>query len=251
MDYNAHVKRIIDKYAVRTRTPEATAAAQAVYLIIKGWAHKWLLEVTYSGSSAKGTAIRGVADVDLFISLSPDTPGTLSDLYNNLANYKPLQPLSPRRQNVSIGIKHSGCDIDLVPARKQQGNGGFHSLYRSKARTWTQTNVSRHIKIISESQRLDEIRATKIWRALHGLDFPSFYLELTVLDALHGKPVGNLANNFVAVLQYLRDDFESAAVVDPANSNNCVSDDLTIGEKNAIATKAEKSLRSPWTDVLW
>ena len=253
MDAETYIKSIIAKYALTGgRTPAATAAAQGVYKIIQSWAGSYLLDVFYSGSSAKGTAIAGIADVDLFISLKPETPGTLAYIYNNLANYNGFKYLSPKRQNVSVGIKYNGHSIDLVPGRKQSGNTTDHSLYRSKANTWTQTNVTKHINLIQNSQRLDEIRALKIWRALHGLDFPSFYLEMTVLDALHGKKVGSVASNVWAVFEYLRDNFVTAVVIDPVNSNNKLSDDLIVTEKKLISQKAATCLKAPnWNQILW
>lgn len=252
MDAEAYIKSIIAKYAqTGGLTPAATAAAEQVYQIIKVWAGDYLLSVNYSGSSAKGTAIRGIADVDLFISLKPETPETLADIYDKLANYNGFKGFSPRRQNVSVGIKYSGISIDMVPGKKQSGNTTDHSLYRSKAKTWTQTNVAQHISLIQNSGRLAEIRALKIWRAQHGLDFPSFYLELTVLDALHGKRTGMVSSNFVTVLQYLRDKFVASVVIDPANSNNRLSDDLTLAEKKLIAQKAAECLKASWEKTIW
>lgn len=252
MDVENYIKSIIAKYALTGgRTPAATAAAEQVYEIIKVWANVFLLGVNYSGSSAKGTAIAGIADVDLFISLKPETPGTLAEIYNSLANYHGLKSLSPRRQNVSVGVTYNGHSIDLVPGRKQSGNTTDHSLYRRKANTWTQTNVAKHISLIQNSQRLDEIRAIKIWRALHGLEFPSFYLEVTVLNALQGKRAGGVSANFVTVLQYLRDKFTTAVVIDPVNSNNRLSDELTVAEKKLVAQKAAESLKAPWGKTLW
>ncbi len=251
MDHESYVKSIISKYALTARTPAATAAAEAVNEIIYVWAHRWLLGVSYSGSSAKGTAISGIADVDLFISLNPQTPGTLAEIYHSLLNYPGLSHLSPKRQNVSVGIKYGAVSIDLVPGRKQTGNSADHSLFKTRSETWTQTNVAQHISLIQNSQRLDEIRAIKIWRALHGLDFPSFYLELTVLEALSGKRAGAVANNFVSILNYLRGSFRTALVVDPANSNNRISDELTAAEKKAISDTAARSLQLNWNQVLW
>lgn len=252
MDADAYVKSIVDKYALNGRSPQAVVAAQTVFAVIQTWAGKWLLEVQYSGSNAKGTAIRGVADLDLFISLDPDTPETLSDIYNKLANHAQLQPYAPRRQNVSIGVTCNGYSIDLVPGKKQPGNTTDHSLYRSKAGTWTKTNVAKHIAFIQNSQRLDEIRALKIWRARHGLEFPSFYLEMTVIKALCGKRTGNIASNVWTVLEYLRGNFASTAVTDPANSNNLLSDDLTVTEKKVVIQKATSSLNQQnWGQIIW
>lgn len=251
MDLDEYVRGVVAKYALAGGpTPSAAAAAQEVYKFIQVWANPYLLGVSYSGSSAKGTAIAGVADLDLFISLSPDTPNTLAEIYNSLANHSALKPYTPRRQNVSIGITYAGHQIDLVPGKKQRGNTTDHSLYRSKARTWTQTNVNKHISLIKNSGRLDEIRAIKIWRALHSLDFPSFYLEMSVINALSGKRSG-LASNVAAVFEYLRDDFATAVVIDPANSNNTLSDDLTAAEKGLIAKKAAAHLKLTWGQVFW
>ena len=252
MTADEYVASIINKYALFSRPAASTSAATSVATILQSWAGQYLLGITYSGSSAKGTAIKGLADVDLFISLDPQTPQTLAEIYNNLVAYGPLAPFNPRRQNVSVGITYGQVKIDLVPARKQSGNTTDHSLYRSKAKTWTQTNVEQHIKLIQNSQRLQEIRALKIWRALHGLEFPSFYLELTTLNALSGKRVGAVADNVWFALGYLASSFAAAVVVDPANSNNRISDDLTTAEKNAIASKAAACRKAAkWEQTLW
>jgi hypothetical protein len=252
MTGDEYVTSIINKYALFSRPATSTSAAEAVATILQSWAGQYLLEITYSGSSAKGTAIRGLADIDLFISLAPQTPGTLADIYSNLLNYRPLSPFSPRRQNVSVGITYNQVKIDLVPARKQAGNTTDHSLYRTKARSWTQTNVAEHIELIQNSKRLQEIRALKIWKALHGLEFPSFYLELTTLDVLGGKRATSVADNVWFALDHLATRFPNAVVVDPANSNNRISDDLTAAEKSAIASKAAGCRRARnWEQILW
>jgi hypothetical protein len=252
MTTDEYVRGVIAKYAQTSRPPTATAAANAVAPILRAWGGQYVIEISYSGSSAKGTAIRGLADVDLFVSLSPETPGTLADIYNSLINYQPLGILNPRRQNVSVGVTYGYTRIDLVPGRKQAGQTTDHSLFKSKTRSWTQTNVVKHINLIQNCQRLEEIRALKIWKALHGLEFPSFYLELTALDALSGKRVGAVADNVWSVLDFLATKFPDAAVVDPANSNNRISDDLNVAEKNAIAAKAAACrLARDWKQILW
>lgn len=252
MTPDEYVKSIITKYALVGRTAAASAAAEQVYKILQAWAGTWLLEVSYSGSSAKGTAINGRSDIDLFISLKPETTQSLSEIYDNLANYNGLKTYNPRRQNVSIGITYGNHSIDLVPGKKQAGNTTDHSLYKSKTKTWTQTNVDKHVQLIQNSQRLDEIRAFKIWRAQHGLDFPSFYLELTVINALSGNRSASLSSRVLIVFEYLRDKFEGAAVIDPANSNNKISDDLTAAEKKLISQKAATCLKATkWEQILW
>jgi hypothetical protein len=248
-----YVLRVIAKY--RVEKGEGSAAHQAgsaLLPIIKSWAGAHLLETTYSGSYAKCTAIRGATDVDLFISLSPDTPGTLKDIYNSLLSFLRSKSMSPEAQNVSIRIPHRNLSVDLVPGRKQPGPTTDHSLYRRQADTWTKTNVDSHIAVVGDSGRLDEIRGLKIWRTLRGLDFPSFYLELTLIQGLSGRPTGQPAANILAGLRYIGEHLTTARVVDPANTNNVVSDDLTASEKALVAQHARASAgMTNWSQIIW
>ncbi|WP_066542595.1 hypothetical protein [Sphingomonas sp. CCH18-B1] len=92
-----------------------------------------------------------------------------------------------------------------------------------------------------------ESRLLKLWRNQKRLEFPSFYLELTVIAALSGRTSPDLAENVVTVLEYLRDKFTAARVIDPANGNNVISDDLTGTEKQAVRRLAEAALGGNWS----
>jgi hypothetical protein len=196
--------------------------------------------------------VRGRTDVDLFISLDSTTPNSLRDIYDHLFQHIQHYGLSPRRQDVSIGITYGDVKVDLVPGRKHPGHTNDHSLYRRRADTWTQTNVDSHINLVANSGRTEEIRAIKIWRQLHGVDFPSIYLELTVLDALYRRHTGECAANTLSALEYLRDQFVGARVIDPANSNNVISDEISYSGKLEVASVARTSLtKARWEDIIW
>lgn len=218
--------------------------------MITCWANGRLLSIHPSGSFMKGTANLSGTDVDLFISLSEDTIETLKEIYDKLFNYVKANGYAPTRQNVSINIRVNGYSVDLVPGKRQGSSGNDHSLYRQKADTWKKTNVITHINKIANSGRTDVIRIIKLWRDQKKLDFPSFYLELTVLDALPWQPFETLSGNVLRVFQYLRDRFIQARVVDPANSNNIISDDLTSLDKAKVRVAAIRALNSTWGDVV-
>src|SRR5687767_7699166 len=91
------------------------------------------------------------------------------------------------------------------------------------------------------SGRTQEARIIKLWRNQKGFDFPSFYLELTVINALAGAH-DTLSGNVWKVFQYLRDSFVTARVTDPANTNNVISDDLTTADRATVTTKAKQAL---------
>lgn len=254
MTADEYLQNLISKYQVATG--EGTAASNAgntVYQVVKRWAGQQLRSGSYSGSYAKGTAIRGRTDVDIFISLKSDTSNTLKEIFNGLHSWISQNGYRyARKQNVSVHVAHNGIEVDLVPAVHLGGNTEDHWLYVNKSnRERTKTNVDVHIDTVRNSGRIGEIILTKIWRKNHNLDFPSFYLELAVIEALKYKRSG-IADHFLAVLDYLSNEFLSARFVDPANTANIISDDLTDVEERAIASQARQSRRQQsWGSIVW
>ncbi len=229
---------------------------------LRQWAGDNLLGVYPSGSFMKGTAVRSGTDIDLFLSLSEHTSETLKEVYNKLFDCLTSAGYSPKRQNVSLNITVSRYSVDLVPGKRQNALSGDHSLYRRKADTWTKTNVLTHARTVVGAGRGNEIRILKLWRNQNGLDFPSFYLELSVIRALSARPLPGLvsyhpqptlAQRVMTVFDYLRDSFAAARIADPANTNNIISDDLTAQEKarvSAAATSAREAAASSWEDIV-
>ena len=211
-----------------------------------------MIKAEFSGSLAKGTAVSLGTDADIFISLSSKTPDSLSNIYNTLYNAVNNSIYPARKQNVSIGTTVNGYKLDLVPAKRQSSYGNDHSLFKSKSNSWTKTNISKHINLVKNCNRLNEIKLTKIWSRLHGLEFPSLFLELVVIEALKYARIGDIENNFAKVILYLRDDFSNKQFVDPANTNNIVSNDLNAVEKLLISNQASQSaLKANWNQIVW
>jgi hypothetical protein len=248
-----YVESVLAKYAVQMgANSEPERVANTIAPTIRQWAGSYLASLSFSGSYAKGTPVHGGTDVDLFISLNPNTPESLRQIYESLHALAVRNMWSPRRQDVSIGISTRNLTVDLVPGKIQGGYQNYHSLYRSKTDSWTQTNVALHVSTIRDSQRTKEIRAIKIWRNLHRLDFSSFYLELTVLEGLKGRATNTLSANVLHALRYIATSLPSARVVDPANTNNVISNDLAAQAKSTIANQASVSAsKANWGQIIW
>lgn len=174
----------------------------ALYPLISRWATTQLADVKLSGSYAKGTAVVGGTDVDLFISLKANTSQTLKEIYNSLATHLTAAGYSVRRQNVSIGITSGALKVDLTPGKKQDEYSGDHSLWVSRRNTWQKTNVDTHVAVIGGSGHTDTIRLVKRWRQIHNLEFLSFALELAVLRALSGRYFGGPASRLWACFEF-------------------------------------------------
>jgi hypothetical protein len=248
-----YLNRILTREAVNAGPRSPVRAVQASLMpLIREWAGDVLRDVQPSGSFMKGTAILSGTDIDLFISISEHSTETLQDIYEKLFRRLNERGYSPKRQNVSINIKVGSYSVDLVPAKRQNSVNTDHSLYRRRVQSWTKTNILTHISHIVGAGRQQETRVIKLWRNQKNIDFPSFYLELAVIRALSGWNAGStsLDSRVKAVFEYLRDSFPDARFVDPANTTNVVSDDLTAAERKAIATAAGAARAEPYWEGL-
>ena len=252
-----YVNQIVQKYAVATG-PQSTAesTATAFKTLAEQWGASCLRSVTVSGSYAKLTAVSGAlpggTDIDLFISLTSNTQQTMKELYEMLYKFLTDKGWAVKRQNVSLGIKVGNIAIDFVPGKHQGGYDEDHTLYVRRGDTWKKTNVRTHIGHVLWSGYTTEIKALKIWKRLHGLDFLSFYIELFAIRALSGNATGSVAGNVRLVLQAIVDNLDWWQIVDPANSNNIISEQHTADEKKKIAAQASASLAAPnWGQVIW
>lgn len=262
----SYVNQIIEKYNKNgALTQNENTAITNLSQMINNWFSSFRepysvyprLEIQQSGSRAKGTAIKGKSDIDLFFSITdPDNANTLESYYCSVFEYLKSQRLTVRKQNVSIGVKYYNCDIDVVPAKKvnSQSYQRFydHYLWSNKHNKRMLTNIQKHIDMVRFSGVRKEIMLLKIWRENHNLDFPSIYIEILSVEELEKNNKQNLEENFLHMLKYIADNIESKRVVDPGNCNNIISDSLSSSEKTAIAKQARSSLaKTTWNDIIW
>jgi len=253
MNANPYLLSIIKKYSIlEEERSRILSRVRALWKEIRKWNNQYIIRIIPSGSFSKGTVIKGSdVDIDLMISLKNQTPFTLKEAYESLYEYL-CHSYYPRKQNVSIRIIFNGIKVDLVPAKRQPNVLYPHSIYVSKFGTWTKTNIHKHINMIKQSPHKNIIILLKIWCYLHKLDFPSFLLELTVLEALKGRPFLGIENNFLTVLKYIVEQFSCAKICDPANTNNIVSDTISNNQKLQIIQMAKSSYESDcWEKIVW
>ena len=253
MSADVYLQQILNRESVDAGIFSPVRTVQATLEpAIRLWANRFLIGVSPSGSFAKGTANKSGTDIDLFISLSSETGETLKEIYESLFTRVQEIGYAPKRQNVSINVRVGAYDVDLVPGKHQGYPGDDHSLYRRRGDTWTKTNVRTHTNHVLAAGWLSETRVLKLWRNQKGLEFPSFYLELVVIKALApGFYKSGLAADVWKVFQYLGADFPSTRIQDPANTNNVISDDITVVELNAIKAAAIRALQSrTWIDIV-
>jgi hypothetical protein len=250
---DAYVRSILAKYDLPggEGSPAELAAADLKKPLTE-WAGRYLLGIHHSGSYAKGTRVKGATDIDLLISLGPRTPLDVDKLYERLFDFLKKKGFKPVRQSVSVGVCHRGLELHLIPARQEWGGSNDHRVFETAHQRVTRTNLDTHLRVVKESDVIEEVRLLKVWRNLRNLRLPSFCLELMVIDALRHKAHHQPSKNLETVLVYLKEVFPNAPIRDPANFENRVSDDLLKHEKIALADAATESLKqADWGKIVW
>ena len=242
----------IEKYHVEADT-ESTShrAADEVIPLIKQWGSQFLRDIKLSGAYAKNTAVSLSSDVDVLITLNPVSGREMKKIFWSLFEFLSDQDLRPETRRVSIQVQARKMKVDLIPAYADRGRSS-HILFNKKTGAEIHTDLAQHVHLVGNSGRQQEICALKIWRERSKLDFPSLYLELTVLRALEPEPYGQLSHNVLTALRYIGSRFEKAVVRDPANEDNIISNDLSAAEKTAIAKAArDVTYDENWKKILW
>lgn len=250
MSNDIYLSNIIQKYQVNR--PVVESRLVHICQKLQSWAGNALVSIEFSGSLAKGTAVNISSDADIFVSLSSTLNMSLADIYESLYHAFNDRQYNVRKQNVSIGIEFNGYKVDLVAGRRISQYGNDHSLYFKENNTWTKTNIRNHVSLINSSTRKNEIKLLKIWKSLHGIKFPSIFLELIVIESLHGRHSLSLERNVEHVLMYLCNNINHVKIIDPSNSSNIISDSLSNAEKNIIRSHATHAVNeNQWNKVVW
>lgn len=222
------------------------------YMMSCGFWKNIKINIQLSGSKAKGDAIKGKSDVDIFVSIDDeDNWMTVKQYYESLYDFlkQYFNESNIRRQNVSIGINYAGCSIDVTPGKKikRQANFTFenyedHYIYSRKSDKITQTNIQKHIDLVKYSGLKEEMMILKIWRNCHCLELPSIAIEIITNETLKDNKTNSLYSNVKMVFESIKKTIMTCNILDPSNSNNDIADSMTYSEKLAIKNKAIEAL---------
>ena len=205
----------------------------------------------YAGSYGKKTIIREQYDLDVVVYWPSDYSGTLKDIFTAVGAElkKEWANASPKTIAWEIPIS-SGFHLDIVPGRAIDSTFKDANLYRRDKDSTLKTSIKTHIDTVRNSGRRDAIRLVKLWKARKAIRFKTFILELMTIDGCKGQSLADLEPQLIAAFKYLRDNIVTARVVDPANSNNVISNDISDADKLAIKVAAQAALDAQyWSQV--
>jgi hypothetical protein len=83
----------------------------------------------------------------------------------------------------------------------------------------------------------------KLWKERREVPFrKSFLLEVMTIEGCKGTRFHDHAGQVMAALGYIRDNIEACNVLDPANTNNSLSDDLGVDARKRIKAAAAAAI---------
>lgn len=205
----------------------------------------------YAGSYGKRTMIRASFDLDIVIYFPSTERSSLRDIYNSVhitllkAGYR----VNPKTVSLQLPYE-GGFHIDVVPGRAQNNNYRYATLYKNGEDSTMQTSLKVHIETIRDSGTRPIIKLLKLWKICHSLDWKTFALEQTVIQALKGQHKSDYAVCLTKVFEFIRDNILNIRIVDPANSNNII--EVPNYMRLLLRQKAVNSLNANyWHSVVW
>ena len=251
MENENYLNELLERYRVE-KIILKDGRLNEIRRIVRSWAGNRINKMVLTGSNEKETSIKGESNGDLLISMKPVTGITLPNLVDSLECEMIKHGFRAHKNTSSFSVEINGLEIGLMPGIFQQGTLNYHEILLSGKRELKKTNINLHVNNVLESKKQQEIKLLKIWRNCQQLEFPSLYLELMVIKALRNQDGGNLMTNFITVLEFLRDAIRDEIVIDPANSDSRISDQLTPSEKEYIRERAKAGLEAKTIgEVIW
>jgi hypothetical protein len=205
----------------------------------------------YGGSYGKDTLIREKYDLDLVMYFPPDATTSIQDLFNSV--WAALQRVGYIVQPKTVAIRlpyQGGFHVDVVPGRAQDASYRYATLYKYGQGSTLQTSLKVHIDAVRKSNLRDVLRLMKVWRVRQQLTLSTFAMELTVVRALHGSIIVDYGRALRQVFSFIRDQFSTVRLVDPANTNNVIEIDTVT--RYAIQFAASRAAASTsLNEVIW
>lgn len=193
-----------------------------------------------SGSIVKGTAIQS-SDIDIQLKFNKKAD-TLQNIRSKVEDYlnekfydKNL--VKVRSQNHSIGLifdlQGEEKRIDIVPMREIENGKGDTYLFSTNNNSIRKTNTQKQYNKLQFTERQTQIiRLLKGWKLDNNLNIPSVLIEHIVKKVFEESKVpSGLDKGLLFVIEYIGNNITRIRIIDPANTNNIISDCLNQSEK--------------------
>lgn len=215
--------------------------------------------IRYGGSKTKGTMIKDSYDLDVicyFDNEDTSAGDTLQEIYDSVAEtceddyYIERKPSAVRLKCKDSEDEIEDYHIDVVPGRFVDDNRDDVFLYRHSGEKGRQkTNLDVHIDHVKDSEVIDGIRLTKLWRVRNEMSVRNFILELLAIEVMKDKRNEDLTDQLTHFWTELRDNIDDITIEDPANpTGNDLSELFSTAIKLELSDAARIALENVGRD---
>lgn len=264
MTTNEYLNKILEQEVLDDTGPELTSLREErekVEKILKSAFSDSDPSIRYGGSKAKRTMIKSNYDLDITVYFKSDdnaSGNTLKEIFDNVKDAL-SKDYFPVAKNAAIQLQTLNGDlsvythIDVVPGRfvsdDKEDDVYIHQNTGEKNRL--KTNLTKHIKHISESGLRQEIKLAKIWKVKNGIQIKTFVLELLLIKILKDRTNNTLEENMIFFWETVKNNVDGMTIMDPANSGNDLSNifneskaSLSIASSSALSFAENDSWES-------
>lgn len=211
-----------------------------------------------NGSITKDTSIYG-SDIDIQIPFKRNS-GSIENVYNSVSDFifdefDDSKLVGIREQKHSIGlefnIENEIKRIDVIPLRQIDNNSGDTYLYVNNTGyfekpTYKKTNYFKQLKTLQFSAKEKKIiRLLKVWKVENNLKLKSIHIEFLVKKAFEKKQIPyGIEKCLLETINFLAENIMFIKIIDPANTNNIISNSLTYKEKESISEFCYKMIEN-------
>ncbi len=206
-----------------------------------------------AGSYAKGTMIQVSYDLDIVLYWANNFRYSPRNLYNEIGSVLQSKGRNPKSKKVGWEIPFQGdFHIDVIPGKKILNKPNYAYLYNTNTNNRFQSSVKKHVSFVKKANRQSVIKLMKLWKKRKSVPIKTFILEYMIIEGCKRVSRNTLEPQIGAAFEYIEENITTKRILDPANSQNIISDDITQEEKNRIRRLAIQALDADsWSKVFF
>jgi hypothetical protein len=178
-------------------------------------------------------------------------PYSLEDLFDKTGRILQSKWTTVQKKHVGWQIPFDGdFHIDVIPGKFSSTNGDYAYIFYSETNGRFKTSIEIHTDYVLNSHRQNIIKLLKLWKIRKQVPIKTFILEGLIIEGCKGMARINLEPQLISALNFIETNILSIKLIDPANTNNVITDDLNYNQKYQIKQMANWALNTQsWGEV--
>ncbi|MFX1253998.1 MAG: hypothetical protein ACFFCZ_20465 [Promethearchaeota archaeon] len=223
--------------------------------IIRQGTNEPMIRFYFVGSYAKGTTLKDIYDLNLVVCYPHITSKSLEGIYNKIREILQKEGFNHWAKSVALRCnlvdkKFGNYYYDIIPAKTINSNFYNVDLYNPRKHTPVRTSVRAHVEAVQKARHRYAIKFLKLWRRRYDFTCPTFILEMLFLKYISINKPREMHSLLKGVFKYIADSIATTVLIDPANAQNIVSNQLSHDQKQQIQYYAQKAYDAKhWSDV--